>query len=199
MHKLHVILFLFVTAFLTSAAKPGSQAWTDAEKAAAEDPDFTLQGEYVGMVETDDGKQRYGLQVVAMGGGAFMVAALPGGLPGDGWDGKERQVYRGNTQDGKTITVNRDGVRKAVIENGVLKAVSDDGDVIGELKKVERKSSTLGAKAPKGATVLFDGSGTDAWNGKMAGDFLAAGASSKASFGAQRKLPVFCHRCRCHL
>jgi hypothetical protein len=180
--QLALVSVLFV--FAVSAAKPGAKVWTNAETAAAEDPDFSLQGEYVGEVTTDEGKQRYGLQVVAMGKQHFLIAALPGGLPGDGWDGAEREVYRGSTDDGKTITVNREGVRKAVIENGVLKAVSDEGEVIGELKKVDRKSPTLGAKAPAGATVLFDGSGVDAWQGKLAGEHLAAGASSKASFGA---------------
>ncbi|MFT5131301.1 MAG: hypothetical protein ACI8W8_004937 [Rhodothermales bacterium] len=185
MRKLHVLIILFLFgAICASAAKTAAKTWTDPESAAAEDPDFALQGEYVGMVLTDDGKQRYGLQVVAMGGGKFVIAALPGGLPGDGWDGEERQIYRGSTDDGQTIIVNREGVRKAVIENGVLKAVNDEGGVIGELKKVERKSPTLGAKAPEGATVLFDGSNADAWKGKMDGKYLAAGASSKQSFGA---------------
>lgn len=185
MHKSHalIVLFLFLASY-TFAAKGGVKTWTDPAKAVAEDPDFTLQGEYLGTVMTDDGEERYGLQVVAMGEGKFMIAALPGGLPGDGWDGAERQLYRGSTEDGKTITVNREGVRKAVIENGVLKATNDEGATVGELKKVERKSPTLGARAPDGATVLFDGSSTEAWNGKQDGKYLAAGASTKQSFGA---------------
>ena len=183
MRTSQLILALALLPLVGFAAKPGAKTWTDPVKAAAEDSDFALQGEYVGDVLTDDGMAPYGLQVVAMGNGEFMIAALPGGLPGQGWDGKERFIYRGKTEDGKTITVNREGVRKAVIENGVLKAVSDDGEVIGECKKVDRKSPTLGAKAPEGATVLFDGD-LSAMKGKLSGDYLAAGASTKESFGA---------------
>ncbi len=49
---------------------------------AAADPDFALQGEYLG-----DGTA---VQIVALGSGQFNSVTYRGGLPGAGWDGSER-------------------------------------------------------------------------------------------------------------
>ena len=52
---------------------------------------------------------------------------------------------------------------KAVIENGKL--TGSYGKKTFELERLERKSPSLGAKAPKGAIVLFDGTGKGEWQG----------------------------------
>ena len=59
-----------------SADKNARPIWTDSTKAAAEDPDFLLQGEYVGGGS--------GIQVAAIGAGKFYVSSFTGGLPGAG-------------------------------------------------------------------------------------------------------------------
>ena len=60
-----------------------SKTWTDPALAKREDPDFEVQGEYVG--------KGLGLQLVALGGGKFDGYLFEGGLPGAGWEpGKPR-------------------------------------------------------------------------------------------------------------
>jgi hypothetical protein len=157
-------------------------------KKAAEDPDFAAQGEYAGSLPGGAGK--VGVQVVAKGEGKFMVKAYHGGLPGDGWDGKEVLAGSAETKDGKVVASMKHGAESSTgtIAGGVL-TVSVGGDSFA-LKKVERKSPTLGAKAPAGADVLFGGPGDEKnWNGgklvKLSdGEYLDVGVTSKKAFGA---------------
>lgn len=72
------------------------------------------------------------------------------------------------------------------VSDGTMKVSSPDGEYYGSLKKVERKSPTLGKAPPAGAIVLFDGTSADAFeNGKVIeGNLLGAtSAQSKATFG----------------
>lgn len=73
----------------------------------------------------------HGIQVIARGNGKFQAVFYPEGLPGAGWNG----------EDVERVDLTIDELRKRV-----------DLD-----KKVNRMSPTIGAKPPKGATVLFDG------------------------------------------
>ena len=61
-------------------------------------PDFAVQGEYVGTV---GGTYPVGIQVMALGNGAFEGIVHGGGLPGAGWDGPSRFYLKGQ-RDGKT-------------------------------------------------------------------------------------------------
>ena len=78
---LPLLLFSFLVNGLTNAIaadKNTKGIWTDPKKASAEDPDFSLQGEYV--------KNGLGVQVAALGKGNFYMSKFKGGLPGQGWD-----------------------------------------------------------------------------------------------------------------
>lgn len=126
-----------------------------ADPARVADPDFLVQGEYTGEVETKDGKLKAGAQVIALGEGKFRLAAYRGGLPGDGWDKSERIIGNGETKGGVVISTSEKGGGR--IANGILTILNKNGDEVGKLSRIERHSPTLGATPPAGAIVLFDG------------------------------------------
>lgn len=168
--RLFAWAFSFVVAATAIAsAADGKAAFTDPKEAG---PDFVVQGEYAGL---DTEGHKWGCHVIALGDGKFDVVGYVGGLPGDGWKrGDETKKGKGELKDGVT-TIKSDEGWSATIKDGAM-TVEHDGKKVGELKKTERKSPTLGAKAPEKATVLFDGSSADAFkNGKLVeGNLLGA-------------------------
>lgn len=176
MKNLHLLLLFILFPFIGSAApKVFSGTYVDAN-----DPnipaDFAYQGEYVGS--------GMGAQVIALDKGAFQVVLFPGGLPGAGWDGKNRSLLNGKLEGKKVALSPAKGNRKYLagspdafsatrkfppdghkpysgsLSNGIISL--SKGIV---LKKTQRKSPTMGKKAPKGAITLFDGSNKDEWQG----------------------------------
>jgi len=150
----------------------------------AKDPnlpaDFYFQGEYVG--------NDMGVQVIGLDKGAFQAVLYTGGLPGAGWDGKNRSLLHGKLAGKKVALTPAGGNRKYLagpaeafsstqkfppnghkpytgsIAKGNLTLLSKDGKNLN-LKKTMRKSPTLGKKAPQGAVTLFDGTNKDEWQG----------------------------------
>lgn len=155
------------------------QAHTDPASAG---PDYAMQGEYKGT--SDEGDKTFGAQVIALGHGKFRVVGFHGGLPGDGWSrGDEQHMAEGEVADGKVSVSIKDA--DVVVGDGKV-LVMVEGEVHATLKKVERKSPTLGAKPPQGATVLFDGTSADQFdNGKMSDDkhLIATGCATKKKLG----------------
>lgn len=185
---------LAATAILLSTLTAQAKGPThiDPEKAAKADPDFSIQGEYAGEMKTESGPKKAGVQVIALGGGKFEAVGYTGGLPGAGWNQEKKpERVQGSLRDGKVVFEGK--YATGTIQDGVMKITGKGGEPMGQLKRIERKSPTLGAKPPEGAVVLFDGKSADEWSprgGKqplMTQDgLLTQGVISKRKFGSHK-------------
>ena len=152
-------------------------------------PDYKVQGEYLGEVAGAGGaKAKFASQVVAKGNGTFRAVLLAGGLPGAGWDGTSWTELQGRTDGEKTVLAAADGAGPSETVTGEVMTGKTTAGETFELKKVVRESPTLGAKPPPGAVVLFDGTGTDAWDSAAMDDRKLLGAQTGA--GPTTKRPV---------
>jgi hypothetical protein len=176
----------FALAPLALLFLAASAAFASGEKVSnADDPDFAVQGEYTGEIKDPGGEViPVGVQIIARGAGKFHAVAYFGGLPGAGWIGESKFDVDGERKDDIVVFGSNDG--RAEVKGDELKIYGPDGNVMADLKKTERKSSTLGAAPPEGAVVLFDGKNADAFEGGKLNDdgTLAAGATSKQKFGS---------------
>lgn len=174
------LLSLLLAGSACSQEKKGKKGeWT-----RPDDPtlpiDYRLQGEYLG--------EKLGCQVIALGNGYFQAVVLPGGLPGAGWNGKEKLLLDGKLDGDKVTFEPTKGKRRykgqkpsefsatsknppvgqkdwtGSLQGEQLSLKTEDGKTL-TLKKTERTSPTMGAKPPEGAIVLFDGTNTAEWNG----------------------------------
>jgi hypothetical protein len=176
------IAVIAVTLILSGTVTAKGPAYTDAAEAGI---DYQIQGEYTGSIATEEGDVTWGAQAIALGDGKFDLVGYKGGLPGAGWQrGDDTMKFSGEMKDGKKAVFQSD---KSTIEiaDGKL-SVLVGGNTVATLDKVDRKSPTLGMKAPEGATVLFDGTSTDAWeNGEIVhGNLLGAtNVSTKEKLG----------------
>ena len=115
--------------------------------------ELKLQGEYVGK----DGEKSIGVQVVARGDKTFHALILEGGLPGDGWDGGRYGLLESTPlSQGQAAfrSLTGEGVSAVLTETGLTLKRGERSTL---LKRVERKSTTLGQQPPAGAIVLFGG------------------------------------------
>ena len=149
MRACRFVWLLLVLAVPGLAQKKPAEVYTDPDKAG---PDVKIQGEYVGE---NSQQRKWGAQVVAEGDGKFMMRALAGGLPGEGWDGSTEHKFTGKRVTGK-VTFEGDVATGEIGGGTVTATVRDSGDIVN-LKRVVRRSPTEGLKPPPGAVVLFAG------------------------------------------
>lgn len=154
-----VALCIVVSAKDVHAQKKKNERVTITDPAKAGE-DFAIQGEYVGdLPSRDGGKQPWGVQVIALGNHQFRAVAHPGGLPGAGWNGEEKIIANGKTENGVTKLKSEMGY--AIIKDQVMTIFHSEDEKLGTLKKVHRKSTTLGKKPPQDAIILYDGKKND--------------------------------------
>ncbi|MBX9677446.1 MAG: DUF1080 domain-containing protein [Gemmataceae bacterium] len=159
-------------------SQPKKEVWTDPNDSSLP-IDFKIQGEYA--------NDKLGVQVIALGNGEFQAVVLEGGLPGAGWDGKNKSLMQGKIEGDGAVFTPASGKRNYLAQNPAQFSATRkfpplghkeyagaiQGDVLtlkteageAKLQKTTRKSPTMGAKAPEGAIVLFDGSSTEAFKG----------------------------------
>lgn len=174
-------------------AKPPAKpriAIADPEK-LKDDKDFAIQGEYAGKTgASNKDLKESGVQLVALGGGEFTLTFFEGGLPGEGWDGKNSESTRvksGEHEGDPTLQLEHNGKWADAFK---LVGGTKLSTLVSAHEKIHRQSKTLGAKPPEGAVVLFGKAGDESkWTGgKLVelsdGKFLGNGIKSKQSFGS---------------
>ncbi len=179
-------ILLTATLFATATVADDAKKFVSADPANV-DEDFPFQGEYQGLVLPDDGLgkcvyRKVGIQVVALGGGEFDAVQYEFGLPGAGWDTREKRKLHG-TRIGDTLNLYGDGIM-AEVHGSHLLLKSDRGYNLGRFPRVVRTSPTLGMQPPSNPIVLFDGSHADEFhNGKVTEDgLLMEGADFRRTF-----------------
>ncbi len=158
-----------------SSSEPVASTSTEPENA---NPEYRTQGEYEGTAGAD----KIGVQVVANGEGQFDVSFLAGGLPGAGWDQKNRTTSKAVSADGKTA-VSGGGITATIAGGKITGKTGKGADILA--RKIVRESPTLGAKPARGAIILFDGTNADAFEDGHLDErhFLASGTQTKQRFG----------------
>lgn len=180
---IQVVLVVLCSCWLSNGVVASDEKPIFTDPAKVND-DYAVQGEYLAD-NTPLGPM--GAQIIALGDGKFDGMFYLGGLPGKGWERDDDLIEGSGSRDGAVVRFKADSEEgSAVWENGIISVFGDDGAKIFEMKKVERTSPTLGAAAPAGAIVLFDGKTADNFeNGKLVdGQYLGAtSCKSKEQLG----------------
>ena len=179
-------LFLFGQVESTHAQEKKKSSKPRYTDPAEVDEDYAYQGEYSGEIAVGGKKLKMGVQVIAEGKGRFKAVMYKNGLPGDGWDRKEKTLFKGGKLNEGKLLIKDERIGFA-IQDGQLTVVDKKHGNIGTLQRVERQSKTLGAKPPEGAVVLFDGTNVEQWNnGKIEDGLLVQGTTSLPTFGSHK-------------
>ncbi len=179
-----LVLCSIPTVLLASVAMAAdgdgdNQIFTDPKDAG---PEYAAQGEFKGILAADDNRP-WGAQVIALGNGKYRLVGYPDGLPGDGFiTGNETRTSEGERMGDRVVFKDHEFT---IVVQGDNLTVQVDGKDVGQIKRVQRTSPTLGKAPPAGAIILFDGSGAEKFQGgKMTADkLLQSETASLEKFG----------------
>ncbi len=152
-------------------------------------PSFPVQGEYAGTITLPGAEPVHvGLQVAAYGENEFRARLFFGGFPGDltvPSDGGEAYQLQGAFED-YVLEFGGEGTLRLRYGLNGFTALDEGNQDRGRLKRVYRKSPTLGMAPPSEALVLVDGTGLEHWRGNasMTDDrLLKQGAITAGVYG----------------
>lgn len=143
-------MFRKVLLLICLCAPPAEWAWGEPPT----DRDYAFQGEFVSVDERPANLARFGLQVIALGGGKFEAVALPGGLPGAGWNRRERFALSGQLDEPTSAALLR-GYEFGARVTEKRATLRDASGRLHVLRRIARISPTLGAAPSPCAIVLF--------------------------------------------
>lgn len=152
---------LALAVFATPPATRAADKFPTSTSVADAGDDYFFQGEFTGNTTAYG---RCGLQVIAEGKNQFRGILLPGGLPGEGWNHAQRIEYIGKREASKLhLTA---GPSSIDVQVGLAVLRDTTGRQLGVLRRITRSSPTMGQAPPQNATVLFDGTSTEAFDQK---------------------------------
>ncbi|NND98382.1 MAG: DUF1080 domain-containing protein [Pirellulaceae bacterium] len=172
-----MFIFAMVCAALISSPgmasaqekKSKGPAFTEPPK---DDPSFDLMGEFVGPITIGENEtQALGIQVRPTGRDGFEAISFMGGLPGQPEHQTEMTKMIGR-RSGDFLVLSG-GPWAIFVEKDHCKLIGREGQQLGRLDRIQRRSPTLNARPPAGANVIFDGSNIDHFtNAQMTKDGL---------------------------
>ncbi|MFN0198943.1 MAG: DUF1080 domain-containing protein [Planctomycetaceae bacterium] len=186
--RLMLVLGIVAASFLaqTQAAEENKNdpKWAALTEKDAGD-DFAVQGEYLIKIKSDDAEVKFGVQVIAMGEGKFHLVAYPGGLPGEGWNGKRDELVELDSETLDGVVTFKSDKAMGQIKNSELIVSTLEGQELGRFPRVSRTSPTMSMAPPEGAVVLFDGTTPDNFRGGKITDekWMEQGVTSFQKFG----------------
>ncbi len=149
-----VFLIVLIASPIANAQGKKGPAFTEPPK---NDLNYALMGEFVGPITVGENEyEPIALQLRPIGGDNFEAVSYSGGLPGQ----KKHQpktIKMIGRRNGDFLVLSG-GPWAIFVEKDHCLIVDRTGKRLGQLERVQRTSPTMGARPPKDAIVIFDGS-----------------------------------------